>query len=62
MSTASWIMLGIHLCLFVYLYITISKKKRVLERENAQISTDNYKLKAENKRLCQMLDEKYATN
>ena len=60
MSTSAWIMLGIHLCLFVYLRVKISKKKRILEKENAVICVENTKLKSENQQLSKMLDQKYS--
>lgn len=60
MSTGAWIMLVIHACLFVCLRVKISKKKRILEKENAIISVENTKLKSENQQLCKMLDVKYS--
>ena len=43
MSTSTWIMLFCHIGLFLYLRIKLTRKKKVLEKQNSQLRLENMK-------------------
>ena len=59
MSTAGWIMLVVHMGLFVYLRITLSRKARRLEKELADANIKYRLLNEKHSILQKMLDNTY---